>query len=90
MSSLPAADYPITTRDDIRHLEQQVAELKAAIDHITHDLHVQFTRIAQLQADNDLIRAAWSKVTAPADRPLLQASQHQGGAERRRMPRNSR
>ena len=63
-------DHPFATRDDIRRLEQLIEEMR-------HDLDVQFTRIAQLQADLDLIRGAWSKVKDYA------------GPERRRAARET-
>ena len=51
--------------DNIQELRQQVAELKAALDKIAREQDVHFTRIAQLQADIDLIRAAWVNVKPP-------------------------
>ena len=52
--------------DDKRRLEQLIAALQTTVDSITRDQKVQFTRIAQLQADIDVIRSAWSKLK-PAD-----------------------
>jgi hypothetical protein len=56
-------DHPFATRDDLRRLELLIEQMR-------HDLDVQFTRIAQLQADLDLIRGAWAKVK-PADAPYI-------------------
>ena len=53
-------DEPLATRDDIRRLERTIEQLRQALD-------VQFTRIAQLQADLDLIRGAWNKLESPKD-----------------------
>jgi hypothetical protein len=80
------SDQPLVTQDDIRRLEKQIAALQALLDRFGHDQGVQFTRIAQVQADIDLIRGAWTKVTAPADR----AGQPYTGPERRQKPRKHR
>jgi hypothetical protein len=48
--------------------DARMAELIARVDQIAHDLAIQFTRIAQLQADIDLIRGAWSRVQQKIDR----------------------
>ena len=39
-----------------------LANVHARLDEINRELRVQFTRIAQLQADLDLMRAAWARV----------------------------
>jgi len=51
------------TRTDIERLERQLAELKAAVERHDASLRMGLTRMAQLQADIDLIRAAWTKMT---------------------------
>jgi len=51
------------TRTDIERLERQLAELKAAVERHDASLRMGLTRMAQLQADIDLIRAAWAKTT---------------------------
>jgi hypothetical protein len=42
--------------DDLAALRQQLAQLQSAVDQIAHDQQIQFTRIAQIQADLDLVR----------------------------------
>jgi hypothetical protein len=59
--AVPQTDSTPATRDDIRRLEELIAALRVAMERITHDQDVQFKRIAQLQADIDLVRAAWAK-----------------------------
>jgi uncharacterized protein YejL (UPF0352 family) len=51
------------TRADIERLEKQLADMKAAIERHDASLKLGLKRMGQLQADIDLIRAAWSKVT---------------------------
>ena len=72
-----APDQPLATRDDIRRLERLIDEL-----HRQQDVH--FTRMAQLQADIDMIRGAWSKVKPPPD------AEPYSGVERRRASRKNR
>ena len=43
-----------TSRDDTARRE--VARLAAEVEHLRHDLGIQFTRIAQMQADLDEIK----------------------------------
>ena len=61
MPAVPAPDSALATRDDIRRLEEMILALKREIDRIVHDQEVQFKRIAQLQAEMDLVRRAWTK-----------------------------
>ena len=42
--------------------DPRVDELAALGEKLTQDLQIQFTRIALLQADIDLIRSAWTSV----------------------------
>ena len=58
----------MATPEDIQRIESQIADLKAVLDRHSKELATQLTRIAQLQADIDLIRAAWSKIAPPRDR----------------------
>jgi hypothetical protein len=51
------------TRADVERLERQLAELRAAIERHDASLKMGLTRMGQLQADIDLIRAAWTKIT---------------------------
>jgi hypothetical protein len=44
--------------DDLATLRQQTAELKATMDRTAHVQQIQFTRIAQIEADLDLVRGA--------------------------------
>ena len=53
--------------DDLAALRQQLAQLQAAVDQIAHNQQIQFTRIAQIQADLDLVRGAWNQLTAAPD-----------------------
>jgi hypothetical protein len=65
---MATADELFSLREDIRRLERLIADLTGIVQEVQKDQRVQFTRIAQLQADLDLIRAAWSKVK-PSDAP---------------------
>jgi hypothetical protein len=80
MPAVPSPDDPLATRDDIRRLNQQLAQLRETLAAITHDQQVQFERIAQIQADIDLIRGAWAK-TSTSDETYT-------GPERRRRLRH--
>ena len=51
------------TRADIERLEKQLADMKAAIERHDASLKLGLKRMGQLQADIDLIRAAWAKLT---------------------------
>jgi hypothetical protein len=50
------------TRADLERLEKQLAEMRAAIERHEASLKLGLKRMGQLQADIDLIRAAWSKI----------------------------
>jgi hypothetical protein len=65
--AVPPPDSAPATRDDIRRLEDMILALKKEVDRIVHDQDVQFKRIAQLQADLDLVRGAWTKMAAAAE-----------------------
>jgi hypothetical protein len=54
------SDQSPATRDDIRRLGRQIADLTAALERHEHELQLQMTRTAQVQADMDLIKSAWS------------------------------
>jgi hypothetical protein len=58
LPTVPPTDSALATRDDTRRLEELIATLKKAMDLIVHDQEVQFKRIAQLQADIDLVRGS--------------------------------
>jgi hypothetical protein len=73
MALVPPADQPLATRDELRRVERQIENQQKQLD-------VQFTRIAQLQADIDLIRAAWTRVK----------SEPYKGPERRSIARKKR
>jgi hypothetical protein len=70
--------------DDLATLRQEIAELKATVDQIVHDQQIQFTRIAQIQADLDLVRGVWSQLKAAPDVPYT------GPERRKREPRKTR
>jgi hypothetical protein len=87
MSALPAPDSVPTTRDDLRRHEELIAALQKAIDRMARDQEVQFTRIAQLQADIDLIRRAWNKIPPATETTLSPKHRTYTGPERRLTPR---
>jgi len=69
--AVPPTDFALAIRDDLRRLEDLILAVKKELDRIVHDQDVQFQRIAQLQAEIDLVRGAWTKVTperAPSKR----------------------
>jgi hypothetical protein len=80
MPTLPADAVPVT-RDDLRRLEQELANLRATVEQVVKDQQVQFTRIAQVQADIDVIRSAWSKVRPETSTPAK--AERYVGPERR-------
>ena len=57
------SDQPLATREDVQRLQAQIAELVKLLDRVAHDQQIQFTRIAQLQADLDVVRGAWNQLT---------------------------
>jgi hypothetical protein len=65
LPSAPTPDSPVASRDEVRRLEQQLAEIRETLAAVLRDQQVQFTRIAQLQADIDVIRGTWSKLKDP-------------------------
>jgi hypothetical protein len=83
VSALPTPDSPLATRDDIRRLEAMIVALKNQIDRVVHDQDVQFKRIAQLQADIDLVRGAWAKMAARAEATKPSKRRTYVGLERR-------
>ena len=61
--------------EEFNRLLERVNALSRDLDAAHHELRIQFERMAQLQADIDLIRAAWSKVgNASAD--MASADKH--------------
>jgi hypothetical protein len=72
-------DPTVATRADIERLERQISDLRTALDTHAKDLKMQFTRLAQLQADVDVIRA---RIRPPSEGPIY------SGPERRRVPRH--
>jgi len=83
----PPADSGLATRDDIRRLEELMGALQKAMERIVHDQEVQFKRIAQLQADIDLVRGAWTKTAASAEETTSAKRPTFVGPERRRAAR---
>ena len=84
-SDVARPEQSLATRDDIRRLEAMIGALTKTMDRIAHDQDVQFKRIAQLQADIDLIRAAWSQIL-PSGEATASATPKRtsyGGPERR-------
>jgi hypothetical protein len=53
-----AVDHTAVMRAEIARLERR---LDALVDEFRKERDVQLTRIAQIQADIDMIRATWSK-----------------------------
>ena len=54
----------VVTRADMERLERQIAELRAMTERHEASLKMGLTRMGQLQADIDLIRAAWTILPA--------------------------
>lgn len=81
--AVPQTDSTPATRDDIRRLEELIAALRVAMERITHDQDVQFKRIAQLQADIDLVRAAWAKRAPDSEGTESSKRPSYAGPERR-------
>jgi hypothetical protein len=54
---------PATNRTRIVRLEDEVEWLDRLVEQHEHALAIQLQRIAQLQADLDAIRAAWTGIT---------------------------
>jgi uncharacterized protein YigA (DUF484 family) len=48
-----------------RRLRNVIDDLKTEVTANRRDLDVQFTRIAQVQAEIDDLRKAWKKISAP-------------------------
>ena len=87
MPAVPPTDSALATRDDIRRLEQLITAFQTAMDRITHDQDVQFKRIAQLQADIDLIRSAWTKIPPASEAPESSKRRTYTGPDRRIVTR---
>jgi len=60
--NVPRSDPSLATRDDIYRLERQIEALKAALERHDREIQMHVTRMGQLQADIDVIRAAWTKI----------------------------
>ena len=63
---LSHSGHGLATRDDIDRLSRQIAALAAAIDRHDASLKMGLTRMGQLQADIDVIRGAWAKLSPKA------------------------
>jgi predicted nucleic acid-binding Zn-ribbon protein len=50
------------TRTEFNRLRHEFEELASRQDATQRELAIQFQRIAELQAEIDVIRAAWSKI----------------------------
>jgi hypothetical protein len=50
------------TREEFNRLLDRMNAMSRELDAAHHELRIQFERMAQLQADIDVIRGAWSKV----------------------------
>jgi hypothetical protein len=74
----PPTDAATVTRDDLRRVAQEIDSLRGTVEQMAKDQQVQFTRIAQLQADIDVVRSAWTKL-----KPETRSSQTYAGPERR-------
>jgi hypothetical protein len=48
---------------------EEFSELARFVDDIGRNLELQFKRIAQIQAELDIIRAAWTKAPSSRRRP---------------------
>ena len=80
--AVPPTDSALATRDDIRRLEELIVALRKAMDRIVHDQEVQFKRIAQVQADIDLVRGAWTKLASARDERSPAKPTNYAGPER--------
>jgi hypothetical protein len=55
------------TREEFNRLLDRVNALSRDLDAAHRELRIQFERMAQLQADIDLIRSAWARVGAAGE-----------------------
>ena len=67
LHTIPNLRHPVpentpATKADIQRLERAIAELRAAVERHDTSLKMGLTRMGQLQADIDVVRAAWTKV----------------------------
>jgi hypothetical protein len=61
---------PVSNRERILALEAHIARLDKTVDQHQRDLDIQLQRIAQIQADLDAIRTAWTKATKGSRRAV--------------------
>jgi hypothetical protein len=66
MPDIDPPDQPLVTRADIDRLVDAIAELTKSVERLAREHQTQVTRTGQLQADIDLIRAAWTRIKPPA------------------------
>ena len=48
-------------------LEDRIARLEQLLEEQQRELQIQFDRISQIQADIDIIRGAWARMTPSAE-----------------------
>lgn len=56
-------DLSSPSRDEFNRVLQKLDDLSQQVAAANRELAIQFKRMAQLQADIDLIRGAWAKTT---------------------------
>jgi hypothetical protein len=61
MTSTTPPDGSLAARHEVERLAREIVELKAAVERLERQNLTQITRVGQLQADIDAIRAAWAK-----------------------------
>jgi hypothetical protein len=62
---IPKASRAYVTRAEFNRVVQVLNERGEIIEELVHSLDIQFKRIAQLQADFDLIKRAWARSKLP-------------------------
>ena len=62
-ASLSHAVNGLATREDIDRLSRAIVALTEAVDRHEASLKLGLTRMGQIQAELDLIRSAWAKLT---------------------------
>jgi hypothetical protein len=63
-AQVSAPHQGLVTREEVERLSRQIADLRAAVERHDASLKLGLTRMAHIQADIDIIRSAWAKLTA--------------------------
>ena len=59
---IPVSRRMDVTREEFNHVIELLNERGAIINDLRHNQEVQFQRLAQLQAELDLLRRAWERL----------------------------